>query len=320
MKRCLSALLVVLLLLPVLATAAGAFSDVPYNGWASSYINRASSQGWVKGIGGDRYGPDLSVNAAEFFTMVANAFFPDELAAQPKGEVWYAQVWAMAQTLGLQNGSSIEDKEQLTVPLARQDMAQIIYNVLAAKGLPLPQDSDKTFADWEEISPDCRSAVAVCAELGILNGIRGSFVPRNSMTRAEAAAVLCRLADALFPVEVTRLVNIERAKEGLRPLTLDPVLTAAARIRAEDLQVLFSHTRPNGESCMMALAEVGADPYSYIRSGENIAAGFGSPEAVMNGWMNSPGHRSNILTGAFTLIGVGYQNGKWVQMFGRPDD
>lgn len=317
MKRCLSALLAVLLLLPAAIPAAAAFSDVTYDHWASSYINRASGKGWVKGMGGDWYGPELSVTAAEFFIMIANAFFPGELSPQSEGEVWYTPVWSMAQSMNLQEGTAVQTIEQLTVPLARQDMAQIIYNVLSAKGLPLPQDSGNTFADGEDISPDCRSAVSACAALGIINGTgQNCFAPLASMTRAEAAVVLCRMEDTLYSLEVIRLVNEERAKEGLNPVVPDPVLMSAAQIRTVEIGELFSHTRPNGQSCMTVLTDLGVDPNFYIRHGENIAEGYGSPEAVMNAWMNSAGHRMNILTDAFTFIGVGCIDGRWVQMFG----
>lgn len=317
MKRFLSALLAVLLLLPATLSAAAAFSDVAYDHWASDYINRASSQGWVKGMGGDYYGPELPATAAEFFSMIANAFFPGDLPAQAEGEVWYAPVWSMAQTLKLQDGTSVQAAEQLTAPLARQDMARIICNVLSAKGFPLPQDSGSTFADWEDISPSCRSAVSVCAAFGILNGTgQNQFSPLASMTRAEAAVVLCRIADALSAIEVIRLVNAERAREGLNPVAPDPVLMEAAHIRAVEIKESFSHTRPNGQSCMTVLDDLGVDPYSYTRSGENIAAGYGTPEDVMEGWMNSAGHRMNILTDAYTLIGVGRVGNSWVQIFG----
>ena len=139
------------------------------------------------------------------------------------------------------------------------------------------------------------------------------------MTRAQAAAVLCRMADALYPVEVIRLVNEERAKEGLTPLRMDEDLMAMARIRADELQILYDHTRPNGSGCGTVAEELGLDPYDYVRYGENIASGFTAPESVVNGWMNSPGHRMNIMGAYFEIIGVGYKNGKWVQIFARKE-
>ena len=112
---------------------------------------------------------------------------------------------------------------------------------------------------------------------------------------------------------VVELVNQERAKQGLSPLSTMTNLTAAANIRAPELVVLFDHNRPDGTQCFTALRE--ANVTGYFTAGENIAAGYSTPEAVVNGWMNSSGHRANILNSSFTHIGVGYYNGYWVQMF-----
>lgn len=117
--------------------------------------------------------------------------------------------------------------------------------------------------------------------------------------------------------QVVELVNRERRKAGLNSLTIDTKIESAALIRAKEIQVSFSHTRPNGSSFSTVLTENGIN---YRGSGENIAWGQRSPEEVMNGWMNSPGHRANILNSRFTKIGVGYyvgSNGRkyWTQLF-----
>ena len=113
--------------------------------------------------------------------------------------------------------------------------------------------------------------------------------------------------------EVLDLVNAERAKNGLSPLVLDPELASNANVRAKEIVEQISHTRPNGESCDTAVTV----NWSYI--GENIAMGYPTPEAVMNGWMNSDGHRKNILNGDFTKIGIGVCSSGgamyWVQLF-----
>lgn len=122
-----------------------------------------------------------------------------------------------------------------------------------------------------------------------------------------------------FIKEVVELVNAERAKEGLAPLTIDLKVQAAAMVRAKECEQRFSHTRPNGSSFATALKEQGV---SYRSSGENIAWGQRSPEEVMKAWMNSSGHRTNIMNPNFTTIGVGYYenaNGTdyWCQLFTR---
>lgn len=119
--------------------------------------------------------------------------------------------------------------------------------------------------------------------------------------------------------QVLELVNAERAKAGAAALTLDSKATEAAQTRAQEIQRSFSHTRPNGSSFSTALTEAGV---SYTASGENIAYGQNSAQAVMEGWMNSSGHRANILNQNFTSIGIGHaqdSNGVdyWTQLFFR---
>ena len=116
---------------------------------------------------------------------------------------------------------------------------------------------------------------------------------------------------------VASLVNAARQDAGLSELELDADLCAAAQARAQEITQSFSHTRPDGSSCFTILEEFGI---SYRAAGENIAMGQRTPEGVMDGWMNSSGHRANILNGTFTSIGVGYYvdgagAAHWVQIF-----
>ena len=123
--------------------------------------------------------------------------------------------------------------------------------------------------------------------------------------------------NASFVRQVVNLVNQERAKAGLSPVTADTSIQAAAQVRAKEIEKSFSHTRPDGSSFSTALTQQGV---TYRGSGENIAWGQKTPEQVMNGWMNSDGHRANILNKNFTKIGVGFhQNASgtnyWTQLF-----
>lgn len=119
-----------------------------------------------------------------------------------------------------------------------------------------------------------------------------------------------------YEARVIELVNQERAKNGLAALSTNDKVQAAAEIRAKEQVQVFSHTRPNGSSCFTALDEVGA---TYSRAGENIAMGQKTPEQVVEAWMNSAGHRANILSPNFKYIGAGYYNAGgtsyWSQMF-----
>jgi len=122
-----------------------------------------------------------------------------------------------------------------------------------------------------------------------------------------------------FIQRVVDLVNAERAKENLSPLTVNVKVQAAAQVRAKECEQSFSHTRPNGSSFATALREQGV---TYKSAGENIAWGQRTPEEVVNAWMNSTGHRKNIMNPNFTTIGVGYyENARgtdyWCQLFTR---
>ncbi len=119
-----------------------------------------------------------------------------------------------------------------------------------------------------------------------------------------------------FEKEVVRLVNAERAKRGLAELTYDWELSRVARFKSEDMRDTryFSHTSPTYGSPFQMMRSFGI---SYRSAGENIAKGQATPSAVVNAWMNSSGHRANILGASFTHIGVGYAAGGnyWTQMF-----
>ena len=119
--------------------------------------------------------------------------------------------------------------------------------------------------------------------------------------------------------QVASLTNSERKAKGLSALTLDSQLSKLARLKAEDMakKGYFSHTSPTYGSAFDMMNKYGV---SYRTAGENIAKGQKTAESVMNGWMNSSGHRANILSSAYTNIGVGYAkdsrgNTYWVQIF-----
>ena len=119
--------------------------------------------------------------------------------------------------------------------------------------------------------------------------------------------------------KVIALCNQARAKEGLPALAKSDALCAASQARSAELVRVFSHDRPDGRSCFTIFNEMGI---GYNAAAENIAAGQRSPEDVVNAWLNSPGHRRNIMSAAYTKIGVGLvqQQGTaygyyWTEMF-----
>ncbi|WP_328347729.1 CAP domain-containing protein [Streptomyces violaceus] len=119
---------------------------------------------------------------------------------------------------------------------------------------------------------------------------------------------------------VTDLTNRERARAGLPPLAVDPLLTSAAQAHSTDMvaRAFYSHTAPDGSRPWDRAAAAGSPRRSI---GENIACGQRSPADVVEGWMNSPGHRANILKPGFTHIGIGFAGGGragtyWTQLIG----
>ena len=119
-----------------------------------------------------------------------------------------------------------------------------------------------------------------------------------------------------YEQEVIRLVNAERTKNGLAPLTENWELSRVARYKSQDMHDLryFSHTSPTYGSPFDMMRAFGL---SYRAAGENIAYGQRTPRAVVTAWMNSEGHRANILNAKYTQIGVGYvaSGNYWTQMF-----
>lgn len=136
------------------------------------------------------------------------------------------------------------------------------------------------------------------------NGSQGSASTGNGSQNSTAAS------------EVVRLTNSARTQNGYAALTEDSALSKAAAVRAREIASSFSHTRPSGSSFSSVLSENGV---SYRRAGENIASGQKSASEVVNAWMNSSGHRANILNSSYSRIGTASVNVGgtlyWVQIF-----
>jgi uncharacterized protein YkwD len=117
-------------------------------------------------------------------------------------------------------------------------------------------------------------------------------------------------------------VNSQRAAAGVAPVALCPRLLLAAQLHSQDQAArnTMSHTGSNGSSLTDRMAAIGYTGWTAL--GENVAAGYGSVDSVMSGWMGSAGHRANILSANFTHVGFGRADGSrgtpyWTQNFGR---
>lgn len=167
--------------------------------------------------------------------------------------------------------------------------------------------------------------------LVILDGVQPTAITADDFIGAEISAssqLPNELDELAFINRVVELTNEFRAENGLSGLTLNPLLTTAADNHSENMAALdfFDHTGADGSNIGDRVAATG---YNYSRAGENIAAGYSTPEEVVQGWIDSPGHRANLLNPDFTEIGVGYHflendtgsvnyNHYWTQVFGTP--
>ena len=119
-----------------------------------------------------------------------------------------------------------------------------------------------------------------------------------------------------YEKEVVELINEIRKEYGLSELKINTELCAVARAKSKDMKDnnYFSHTSPTYGSPFDMMKTFGI---SYRTAGENIAMGYSTPKAVVNAWMNSEGHRANILNGSYKEIGMGHvsSGNYWTQMF-----
>jgi len=152
--------------------------------------------------------------------------------------------------------------------------------------------------------------------IAVKDGWKSSKVVTKTMPKTEIK--VAKSTKEEYIEEVLRLVNIERKKNGVSELKTTDALSEAADIRAKELIEKYDHTRPDGRDCFTVLAECNI-PFGAV--GENIAAGYNTPARVVKGWMNSPGHRKNILNSKYSKIGIGYSECNdtygtyWVQVF-----
>ena len=181
-----------------LFAATPAFSDVPTSHWAYEQINRCVQDGIVSGYDDGTFKPGNSVSYGAFSIMLARAFYPTELAGYSNQSTATGE--AIMNKHGILSGTSRSSKS-IGAALPREDMAQVMYNILVDKGAKIPSASEyvkakDSMSDFNSISSGCRRAVMVCYTLGLLGGQSdGSFGPKNPMNRAQGCVVINRLRD-----------------------------------------------------------------------------------------------------------------------------
>lgn len=229
MKKLLSALLALTaglcLTVPALAAEAPAFSDVPEDHWAYSYVQRAALAGVVNGTSGGQFSPDKPLTLAEFTAMVLRGVYGEEPEHTGAGQ-WYSAYTTAADALGLYEGTDVAERfagsgeadydaflhSGIDWEATRYTMAVMMYRaaVSGSAGLPYTEEEIQSARDWAErgaevaigdwvlIPAQYRESVTFCFRCGLLEGMDslGSFNGEDTVTRAQAAAVLCRVLDA----------------------------------------------------------------------------------------------------------------------------
>lgn len=168
------------------------FTDVPSNHWASSSISKMADKGIMSGIGNNLFAPSQQLSNAEFITMLVRQFYSDKLGTE--GSAWYAPFMAAAKRANILTGTNVTAEGTIN----RYDMAQLMYNVLKAEGVPTTSLSDTSkVADWASVPSTYRDAVSVCYNMGMLSGVdnKGTFNGTGVMDRAQAAVVMSRLLE-----------------------------------------------------------------------------------------------------------------------------
>lgn len=326
--------LILSLVLP--AGAAGvSFRDVPEEHWAYPYVQSMSDQGIVSGVGEGLFLPDRSVSMAEFSVMIVNAFYGGYSGSSTDGG-WWDGYLAKLDACGILYGLNVQqvdgrwDDQVVTAPLTRYDMALMMYQTLKAQGISVENWTQVAkvqdqISDLHSIPIRYQEAVVAMYAMGCLSGAdeTGAFLGDQSVTRAQACAVLYRLQQTIdeynllaqnavsyendWENRTLRLINQVRQENGCAPLEYRGDLVSVARAHSQDMRdrAFFSHTNPDGETAEDRLEAAGI---SFSACEETIAAGYPSPESVVNGWMASPEYR-NVILGDYSAAGVGFAAG-----------
>lgn len=323
------------------SSAQAAFPDVPSNHPYAEAIEYVQSQGYVSGDPSGNFRPDDKINRAEFIKILIEAVFDDatitacrllssNLFRDVLRTIWFAKYVCIAKTNLIISGYPDKTFRGINNILFAE-AAKIVVNSF---GLPLGPSGPQ----WYDTFMNALKAKNAIPDEGLS--------PAQEITRGEMAEIIYRLVTPVSPVsgevetfrqKVVDLVNVERQKQGLPTLKRNSLLDQAAQVHSDDMQQrdYFSHISPEGNNEEKRIKESGyLQPFfdcacnkSYT-VGENLAKGQQTPEEAMTTWMNSPGHRANILSPDFSEIGIAISkiteqnNGNfigyfWVQTFGN---
>lgn len=343
MKFIVAALIAITLFIPTNTLAAG-FPDVSKNHWAYDSIIKLSNAKIINGYSNGYFGPEKQVTREQAAKILARALklplestYKTSYQDVPSTHGAYKEIRALTEKGIFSNASKFNPD----APLTRAQMAKILVVSYQVK---IDDNHQISFKDVPKDS--WHPYITTLAEVRISQGETwNTFNPYGKVTRGQLSAFVDRAmtwdqirdsgvnrydeakkmyVDTTLTVndtakETARLVNIERSKAGLPALAIDAPLSKIATVKAEDMvkNDYFDHTSSTYGAPWDMAKHFG---YSYRSFGENIAYGQRTPEEVVKAWMNSPGHKANILNKGYTNIGAGVakdSNGRiyWVHMF-----
>ena len=239
--------------------------------------------------------------AATIFTF--NAGGPSADAAAPQQSNMQVKAYQIAgQNCNLNQAQTQDLLKNINNPELQKMIEQQLSQFKAQQGqaaAPAPQQEQQAApkAPQQEAAPAAPAKPEASKQ----------EAPKQEQTQAAVSE---------FEKKVVELTNAEREKQGLKPLQLDEELSKVAKEKSKDMQSknYFDHNSPTYGSPFDMMKKFGVE---YSTAGENIAKGQASPEEVVQAWMNSEGHRKNIMNSSFTHIGVGHvaEGNYWTQMF-----
>lgn len=317
--------------MPLKAEAA-TFKDVPSNNSHYAAIENLASKGILSGYSDATFRPNNYVTRAQAAKIIAKSLnitstnqVRQQFSDVPRDSEYYQAIQALNER-NIIGGYSSDHTFRPNDWLTRAQMAKILtraFNLEQASTITYP------FRDIPN-SSSFQYNIQTIYNAGITNGTSATtFSPNASVTRGQMASFVVRAQDGVkaperpvsssYAEQVIALTNQARVENGLEPLVMSTSLMQSAQFKTDDLAAtrIFSHDSPTYGGMQNILNRFNI---SYSYAGENIAVGQRTPEEVVNAWMNSPGHRANILNTDYTEIGVGYSsNGHyWTQHFIRP--
>lgn len=237
-------------------SSSAAFTDVPSNHWAYSYVQKASDNKLVTGIGDGLYGVDNPLKAADFATMVCALLYPGQAdALQGKSSYWWYPYMETAYQKGLLTGTVAAQSRTSSgawyssgpeAELTRYDLAQIIYNAQKLQDWPEPDPNYlllymAAIPDWSQIPKNYQTAVLMAYAGGFLTGMddKGTFMGNTVMTRGQAAVVLCAMLDAsketTAPTYTNRPGKLVNGKDANEDNAADAVAALQSEFREYDV-------------------------------------------------------------------------------------